>query len=100
MRKVTPDPPNPDVDDVPFSTADIRATPRTPSTMFSVNPEVDVQELLGFASESLASACVITMDLADRETGSSRNTLLGVVQIVMTAEITVNRALDQLDPID
>lgn len=100
MRKVTPDPPT--VDDAgiaadPSSFADLRATPRTPSSMFIVNPEIDTQALLGFASESLASACVITMDLADRETGPGRNTLLGIAQIVMTAEISVNRALDQLD---
>lgn len=104
MRKVTPDLPTADdtgiaVDHSSF--ADIRATPRTPSTpstMFIVNPEIDTQPLLGFASESLAAACVNAMDLADRETGSSRNTLLGIAQIVMTAEISVNRALDPLEP--
>lgn len=81
------------------SIADIKATPRTPCTMFIVNPEVHVQDLLGFTSEALASACVIIMDLADRETGTSRNTLLGVHSIVSSAEISVNRALDHLDPI-
>ncbi|MEZ1318547.1 hypothetical protein QIW53_21205 [Pseudomonas fluorescens] len=40
------------------------------------------------------------MDLADRETGPGRNTLLGIAQIVMLAEVSVNRALDQLDPGD
>jgi hypothetical protein len=39
------------------------------------------------------------MDIADRETGPSRNALLGVNQILMLAELSVNRALDQLDPI-
>lgn len=120
MHKVTPDPPEADnasaqetpdtqksdeatdrnVEDDHLSYADIRATPRTPSTMYIVNPEVDVQTLLGSVSESLASACVITMDLADRETGTSRNTLLGIFEIIMLAEISVNRALDQLDPIE
>lgn len=120
MRKVTPDPPDADNaspnespetqkrdeatnrndDDHHASFADIRATPRTPCTMYIVNPEVDVQTLLGSVSESLASACVITMDLADRETGTSRNTLLGIFEIIMLAEISVNRALDQLDPIE
>ena len=119
MRKVTPAPPNahnasaseatdtqkPEEpthrnDDYHHaSIADIKATPRTPCTMFIVNPEVHVQDLLGFSSEALASACVIIMDLADRETGTSRNTLLGVHSIVSSAEISVNRALDHLDPI-
>jgi hypothetical protein len=39
------------------------------------------------------------MDQADRETGPSRNTLLGVHLIMSSAEISVNRALDHLDPI-
>ncbi|WP_345894381.1 DUF6124 family protein [Pseudomonas violetae] len=39
------------------------------------------------------------MDIADRETGPSRNALLGVHQILMLAELSMNRALDQLDPI-
>jgi hypothetical protein len=81
------------------SFADIKATPRTPCTMFIVNPETHVQDLLGFTSEALASACVIIMDQADRETGPSRNTLLGVHLIMSSAEISVNRALDHLDPI-
>ena len=89
MDKLTPDPPN----------AVFHATPHAPSTMYTVNPKVDIQTLLGSVSESLASASVITMDIADRETGPSRNSLLGVHQILMLAELSVNRALDQLDPI-
>ncbi|MEZ1318496.1 hypothetical protein QIW53_20950 [Pseudomonas fluorescens] len=81
-----------------LSNADIRATRRTPPTMFIVNPDVHVIDLLGSVSESLASASVITLDVADRETGTSRNSLLGIAQLVMLAEISVNRALGQLDP--
>jgi len=120
MRKLTPDPPNNsnasepenprsetleqapycDCDEQHTCVANIRATPRTPSTMYTVNPDIDVQTLLGCVSESLASASVITMDVADRETGTSRNSLLGVHQILMVAELSVNRALDQLDLIE
>jgi len=112
MPKVTPDPPqdssSPDkpneatdrtVDDAAFSFADIKGIPRKPSTFFIVNPELPVQELLGLASEAAASACVIIMDRADRETGSIRNTLLGLELIISAIEISVNRALDHLDPI-
>ena len=97
MRKAKPD--SPDTDETPPSAADIKAKPRKPCSMYSVNPNVHVQDLLGSISESLASANVITLDLADRETGAGRNTLLGIAQIVMLAEISVNRVLDQLDPI-
>lgn len=113
--KVTPDPPNTsnasesekleqtihrDCDERHPCLARIKATPRTPSTMYTVNPDIDIQTLLGSVSESLASASVITMDVADRETGTSRNSLLGVHQILMVAELSVNRALDQLNPIE
>lgn len=100
MTKVTPDPPHQIPDTEKLSHADIRALPRTPCTTYSVNPQVDVHALLGSVSEALASACVITMDLADRETGPGRNTLLGVHLIMSVAEISVNRALDILDPVE
>ncbi|MVV49695.1 hypothetical protein EJA72_15830 [Pseudomonas sp. PB120] len=80
------------------SAADINATPRTPGTMFIVNPDLDTETLLAHACESLASANVMTMDLADHMEGPSRNTLLGIAQVIMLGELAVNRALDRLDP--
>jgi hypothetical protein len=81
MIKPTPNPPNDNpatkADRIP-SAADIQATPRKPGTMFFVNPELDTETLLAHACESLASANVMTMDLADRTVGTSRNTLLGI----------------------
>jgi hypothetical protein len=78
--------------------AHIKATPRTPGTMFIVDPELDTETLLAHACESLASANVMTMDLADHMEGSSRNSLLGIAQIIMLGELAVNRALDNIDP--
>ncbi|AKV09914.1 MULTISPECIES: DUF6124 family protein [Pseudomonas] len=114
MPKVTPNPPETDpaspkenldsptapTPDFQPSIADIKPTPRTLSTMFIVNPEFDIETLLGYACESLASAEVMANDLADHMTGSSRNSLLGISQVIMLAELTVNRALDHLDPIE
>ncbi|WP_448646831.1 DUF6124 family protein [Pseudomonas mohnii] len=113
MLKTTPNPPdtdpalhsrNPDpenhhepTDRIP-SAADIRATPRKPCSMFIVDPELDTESLLAHACESLASANVMTLDLADRTQGTSRNTLLGIAQVIMLGELAVNRALDRLDP--
>ena len=82
------------------SAADIRATPRKPCGMFIVDPELDTESLLAHACESLASANVMTLDLADRTQGTSRNTLLGIAQVIMLGELAVNRALDRLDPPD
>ncbi|WP_347911496.1 DUF6124 family protein [Pseudomonas grandcourensis] len=112
MFKVTPNPPDtgPTSSSVEFdsntphepadripSAADIRATPRKLCAMFFVNPELDTATLLAHACESLASANVMTMDLADRTDGTSRNTLLGIAQVILLGELAVNRALDRID---
>ncbi|MGY2340200.1 DUF6124 family protein [Pseudomonas sp. SDO5532_S415] len=80
------------------SAADIQATPRKLCTLFIVNPDLDTETLLAHACESLASANVMTLDLADRTQGTSRNTLLGIAQVIMLGELAVNRALDRIDP--
>lgn len=97
MIKPTPNPPETHADRIP-SAADIRATPRTLTTMYVIDPAINTQDLLGDACESLASAHVMTMDLADRSHGTCRNTLLGIAQVIMLGELSVNRALDRLDP--
>lgn len=74
-----------------------KATPRQLDDMFIVNPDIDVETLLGHACESLASANVMAMDLADHMDGPSRHSLLGIAQVIMLGELAVNRALDQLD---
>ena len=114
MFKVTPNPPDTDPAS-PYETLDttehaldyhlkpdvpIMENPRTPGTMFIVNPELDTETLLAHACESLASANVMTMDLADHTDGPRRNTLLGIAQVIMLGELAVNRALDRLDPIE
>jgi hypothetical protein len=110
MFKVTPNPPDTDPtsssensdsnnpnDPIP-SAADISASPRKPSTMFTINPELDTETLLVRACESLASANVMASDLAGFLQGAHRNTLLGIAQVIMLGELAVNRALDRLDP--
>ncbi|MBZ9782505.1 DUF6124 family protein [Pseudomonas sp. REP124] len=95
MKKPTPNPP--ESKSIPAA-ANIRSTPRKPSTMFIVDPELDAETLLAHACESLASAHVMTMDLADLTEGPGLNTLLGIAQVIMLGELAVNRALDRLDP--
>ena len=100
MFKPTPNPPETDPttpsDRIP-SAVEINATPRTLDTTFIVNPDLDTETLLAHACESLASANVMTLDLADRTEGTSRNTLLGIAQVIMLGELAVNRALDRID---
>ncbi|KQN44813.1 hypothetical protein ASE98_07680 [Pseudomonas sp. Leaf48] len=105
MVKVTPDPPTDSPS--PHNTSDpirpqlaasIMAAPHNPSPFFTVNPELDTATLLVYACESLASASVMSTDLADHLQGTPRNALLGIAQVIMLGELAVNRALDQLDP--
>ncbi|WP_433766288.1 DUF6124 family protein [Pseudomonas putida] len=80
------------------STADIKATPRTPSTLFSVNPQTPTETLMVYLVETLASVDVMVHQLVDHLEGGDRNALLGISNSVMLAEITANRVLDQIDP--
>ena len=86
MDKLTPDP--------PFETA----RPYRPNTLFMVVPDMDTESLLAHACESLASANVMANDFATYLNGPQRNTALAIAQIIMLAELTVNRALDNVDP--
>ena len=74
------------------------AKPRRPSTMFLVSPDSDTESLLAQACESLASASVLASDFATNLIGPQRNTVLAIQQIIMLAELAVNRALDRVDP--
>ncbi|TBN41504.1 DUF6124 family protein [Pseudomonas sp. BGI-2] len=73
-------------------------TPRKPSTMFMVAPDMDSESLLANACESMASASVMLSDFADLLEGPHRNKALGIAQVVMLGELAVNRALDNIDP--
>ena len=95
MLKVTPDPPQDDA--CPNPALHIMATPHKPSSMFTINPQIDTETLLAHACESLASASVMANDLAGFLEGTHRNTLLGIAQVIMLGELAVNRALDQVD---
>ena len=80
--------------------AQIMATPYTPNSMFLVNPQTDTESLLANACESLASATVMLGDFAGTLEGPSRNTALGIAQVVMLGELAVNQALDNVVPKD
>ncbi|MHC8301447.1 DUF6124 family protein [Pseudomonas sp. ZS1P83] len=72
--------------------------PYSPSSMFMISPGMDTESLLAHACESLASANVMASDFATYLTGSQRSTALAIAQIIMLADLAVNRALDNIDP--
>src|SRR5690349_5795271 len=101
MFKVTPNPPDPNEPALDYhcpSADDIKATPRTVSTLFTVDPEVTTETLMVYLVETLASVDVMVHQLVDHLEGGDRNALLGISNSVMLAEITANRLLDQIDP--
>ncbi|EJL97030.1 hypothetical protein PMI18_04491 [Pseudomonas sp. GM102] len=71
---------------------------RRPSTMFMVVQNADTESLLAHACESLASASVLASDFANDLTGPQRHTALAIQQVIMLAELAVNRVLDNVDP--
>jgi hypothetical protein len=71
---------------------------RRPSTMFLVAPDAGTESLLAHACESLASASVLASDFANNLIGPQRHTAMAIQQVIMLAELAVNRALDNVDP--
>ena len=65
----------------------------SPSTMFVIVPGIDTETLLAHAS-------VMVSDFATFVEGPQRSMMLGIQQVIMLADMTVNRALDNLDPQD
>ncbi|MSU93849.1 hypothetical protein EB795_07855 [Pseudomonas mandelii] len=117
MFKITPNPPESD-DVSPYETPDSKKlneaadraldfylkpvipkdTPRRPSTIYTIAPDIDQETLLANACESLASASVMLSDFAGLLEGPQRNTVLGIQQSVMLGELAVNRMLDNFVP--
>ncbi|RVD79178.1 DUF6124 family protein [Pseudomonas koreensis] len=79
---------------------DLMAAPYTPNTLYMVNPDADSESLLADACESLGSATVMLNNHAALVQGTHRKTLQGIAQVVMVAEMAVNRVLDKLVPTD
>ena len=103
MPKPTPNPPpkTPEIEtaaDLGFDPSLLKTTiPHTPSPLFSITPDIDTETLLASACESLASANVLAGDLSVFVDGPQRHMLLGIQQIIMLADLAVNRALDNLE---
>lgn len=70
---------------------------RKVSTLFIVAPDIDNESLLAHACESLASASVLASEFAGHLEGPQRHTALAIQQVIMLAELAVNRALDNVD---
>ncbi|MDR9864056.1 MULTISPECIES: DUF6124 family protein [Pseudomonas] len=79
-------------------TAEIMAAPYKPNALYMAHPESDNESLLVDASETLGSATVMINNHIALVEGTHRKTLQGIAQVVMLAELAVNRVLDRLVP--
>ena len=76
----------------------IMASPHKPEPMYLANPVYDTESLLANASESLGSVTEMLNNFAAVLDTAHRKTALGIAQIVMLSELTVNQALDNVQP--
>jgi hypothetical protein len=128
MFKVTPNPPDTDSPDAdppdadpasPYETLDpkklhaaaeralnfylnpaalMNNTPRKPSTIYMIAPDVDHETLLVQTSENMASASVMASNVAASLEGTQRSNVLALQQVIMLGELAVNRMLDNFVP--
>ena len=68
-----------------------------PGTRYLIAPSIDSEELLADACETLTSAKTMASDFAGMLDAPQRHVLLGIGQLIMLAELAVNRVLDNLD---
>ncbi|MCF4994257.1 hypothetical protein GIW70_11375 [Pseudomonas syringae] len=76
----------------------IMSAPYTANALYQANPDADIEALLADASESLGSATVMLNNHAAQVESTHRKTLQGIAQVVMLAELAVNRVLDKVVP--
>ena len=70
------------------------------SHVFTLRPDIDTPSLLTHASETLASLNVMSTDLACDLESSRRNIALAIQQLAVLAQLLMNRALDNIAPLD
>jgi hypothetical protein len=68
-----------------------------PNTRYLIAPGIPNEELLADACETLTSAKTMASDFAGMIDAPQRHVLLGIGQLIMLAELAVNRVLDNLD---
>ncbi|MCX4219052.1 MULTISPECIES: DUF6124 family protein [Pseudomonas] len=68
-----------------------------PNTRYLIAPGIPSEELLADACETLTSAKTMASDFAGMIEAPQRHVLLGIGQLIMLAELAVNRVLDNLD---
>jgi hypothetical protein len=90
MIKPSPNPPEKNPEQSEDSTV-------RPCPIFTIRPGVDSETLLVHAYETLASANVMATELSSFLNGPTCNLALGIQQMIVLAQLSVNGVLDQLE---
>lgn len=91
MIKHSPNPPDANPDQSAKTTF-------RPCPIFTIHQGVSTETLLVHAHETLASANVMATELSSSLTGPACNLVLGIQQMIVLAQLSVNRVLDQIEP--
>ncbi|WP_124358349.1 DUF6124 family protein [Pseudomonas orientalis] len=70
-----------------------------PTSAFTVRPDISSEEALVNASEILASATAMANEQAHASSGSQRLQTFGLAQLIESAGLLVNVALEKAGPI-
>ncbi|MGE8068099.1 DUF6124 family protein [Pseudomonas sp. NPDC089569] len=68
-----------------------------PCPIFTLRPDINSETLLVHAYETLASANVMATELSSILTGPTCNLVLGIQQMIVLAQLSVNGVLDKLE---
>lgn len=90
MIKHSPNPPETNLERLAKTTG-------RPCPIFTVRPGVRSETLLVHAFETLTSANVMATELSSSLTGPTCNLVLGIQQMIVLAQLSVNGVLDHLE---
>ena len=90
MIKHSPNPPETNLEQ-------LAKAPNRLCPIFTIHPGVNSETLLVHAFETLTSANVMATELSSSLTGPTCNLVLGIQQMIVLAQLSVNGVLDHLE---
>lgn len=76
----------------------IKATDTSPTTLFTLIPDISTETLLINSYETVCSVSTLLLDLSDDLTGKHRDVALAIHQLSELSVLLVGKAMDQYTP--
>lgn len=76
----------------------IKATDTSPTTLFTLIPDISTETLLINSYETVCSVSTLLLDLSDDLTGKHRDVALAIHQLSELSVLLVGKAMDQHTP--